>query len=180
MSSSGRTKSFKNVSDINYEIDNDYKPYNTGNDTINETEKELSVFNYLPAIIGVLFIIYILNWLNNIDKCTCSHIDEGKYLKEWFTFFIIIDIIWLFILIALGINNIYTKYIAGFVLIAGFVNFIFIIRTIMYIHKLKKNKCKCGSMFQETSIYSVLLFGVSLIAFALVLLLISFIASFFV
>jgi hypothetical protein len=179
--SSRRIKSFKNVSDINYDNDNfnDYKQ-TSGNETINTTEKELSAFNYIPVIIGVLFIIYILNWLNNIDKCTCSHIEEGKYLKEWFTFFIIIDLLWLFILIALGIHNIYTQYIAGLVLIVGFINFIFIIRTIMYIHKLKKNKCKCGSMFQQSSIYGVLLFGVSFVAFALLLLLISFIASFFV
>ena len=104
MSSSRRIKSFKNVSDINYDNDYDYKQP-AGNDTINTTEKELSAFNYIPVIIGVLFIIYILNWLNNIDKCTCSHIEEGKYLKEWFTFFIIIDLLWLFILITLGIHK---------------------------------------------------------------------------
>ena len=86
--SSTKIKSFKNISDINYE--NDYKP--TVNN-VNETQKELSGYNYISAIIGVLFIIYILNWLNNIDKCTCSHIPEGKYLKEWFTLFIIIDLI---------------------------------------------------------------------------------------
>jgi hypothetical protein len=182
MSSSKQNKSFKYVSDINYE--NDYKPtvYNNETDvgTNNDVEqRELSGYDYISAVVGVLFIIYILNWLNNIDKCTCSHIPEGKYLKEWFTIFIIIDLIWLFTVITFGINNVYVKYLAVLILFVGITNMVFIIRTIIYIHTLKKNKCKCGSVFQQSSIYGVLLFGVSFIAFCFLILLITFIASFF-
>ena len=185
--SSRQNRSFKNISDINYDNDNFNNPLNTTNNmnvvdaAINAyPEKELTIYNYIPPIIGVIFIIYILNWLNNIDKCTCSKIPEGKYLKEWFTFFIIFDLIWLFVIIAFGINNVYVQYLMVFTLIIGITNMVFMIRTIIYIHRLKENKCKCGSTFQQSSIYGVLLFLVSFIAFIFLILLISFIASFFV
>jgi len=170
------TKSFKKVSDIDYG-NNNFKESLTNN--FNE-EKVIPNHNYILMAIGLLFIIYILNWLNNIDKCTCSHIEEGKYLKEWFTFIIIIELVWFFIVIALGINNIFTQYLSVILAISGFINFIFIIRLFMYIHKLKKNKCNCGSKFQRAFIYDVLIFELSLIAIGLFIILMSFIISFFV
>uniref|UniRef100_A0A6C0CER9 Uncharacterized protein n=1 Tax=viral metagenome TaxID=1070528 RepID=A0A6C0CER9_9ZZZZ len=170
------SKSFKTVSDIDYG-NNDFKESLINN---SNEEKVAPSHNYILMAIGLLFMIYILNWLNNIDKCACSHIEEGKYLKEWFTFIIIIELVWFFVVIALGINNIFTQYLSVILAISGFINFIFIIRLFMYIHKLKKNKCNCGSKFQRAFIYDVLIFELSLIAIGLFIILMSFIISFFV
>jgi len=170
---SNRSKSFKTISDIDYG-NNDFKEPLANEETV------VPSHNYILMAIGLVFMIYILNWLNNIDKCACSHIEEGKYLKEWFTFFIIIELVWFFVIIALGFNNILTQYLAIILAISGFINFVFIIRLFMYIYKLKKNKCNCGSMFQRTLIYDVLLIELSIIALGLFIILMSFIISFFV
>ena len=42
--------------------------------------------------VGIIITILILYWLFKIDKCLCTHIPEGKYLKEWFIFDIIFSI----------------------------------------------------------------------------------------
>jgi hypothetical protein len=45
-------------------------------------------------IISTLYIsYYILSLLINFNKCKCANIDEGLYLKEWFVFSIISQII---------------------------------------------------------------------------------------
>jgi hypothetical protein len=172
---SKKSKSFKNISEINYE---DPVPETTIN--ADKDEHVIPSYSYVFAAIALLFMIYILNWLNNIDKCLCSNLPEGKYLKEWFSFYIVVIIAWYFILILFGINNSVVRFFAIPISILGLINLVFIIRTIMYIHKLKKNKCKCGSAFQQSAIYAVLLFEVSIIALFLTIILFGFIASFFV
>ena len=109
---SNRGKTFKTVSDTTYDNDfNEPSVSNNNNDNVNLGYK------LIGSIIAMLFTLYILNWLIKLDECKCSNIDEGKYLKEWFTFVIIYQIIWFFILIAFGINNFRTQYSAALVII---------------------------------------------------------------
>ncbi len=166
-----RGESYKNISDI------DMDHYETMNNII---PHQMPNYSYIFIVVALLFYIYMLNWLNNIDKCSCSHIPEGRYLKEWFVFMIIVDIVWLFLVIAFGLNNIYVQTLAGFLIITSVITFIFIVRTVLYIRKLKKNKCLCGSRFQRESIYDVLLIYLSIVSILLIILLVLFIMSFFI
>ena len=141
---------------------------------------QIPPYGYIFLAIGLIFFIYLLNWLNDIDKCSCSYIPEGKYLKEWFTFMIIIYIAWLFLLIAFGLNNIYVQTLAGFLIITSFITFYFIIKTFVYIRKLSKNKCVCGAVLQHPSVYDILISYLTIISVILFFLLIIFIISFFI
>jgi len=135
-------------------------------------------FNPTVAIIWFIFYLYVLNWLTNIHKCKCSDIPEGKNLKEWFTFFVIFELIWFFVYIFIRDNLNFMFPMAFLLFVLGIVNIVYMIKTIIYIKKLRDISCKCGSQFQQTLIYSTLIINFSFILLGMLLTLIFFITNY--
>ena len=105
-------------------------------------------------IIILLINFFVLNWLIKLDKCKCSNIDEGLYLKEWFVIIIILNIIKLFYIFIYGVNiNNGINISSLFNVIIVIINIIMIIRLLIYIDKLKKLNCNCGMSIQQNIIY---------------------------
>jgi len=104
---------------------------------------------------GAILTILILNnqyKIDKIDKCPCTHIPEGKYLKEWFIFDIIFSILFFVYLLAIGnLNNSFSNELLFIVIIITIINIIMIIR--LLINKLKEIKCDCGLSKLENFIY---------------------------
>ena len=133
-----------NFFDIN---ENTYNQSNTSN---------LSKYTRLFIIFIVLAInIFILNWLFKVNKCKCANIDEALYLKEWYMFIIVINIItFIIVLFDVSIDNINLRYFILFIsLITTIISIVMIIRLVIYINKLKKNNCDCGITMQQKFIY---------------------------
>jgi len=133
---------------------------------------------YFSLFVSILLIILIIISLNNLEKskCKCSDIPERKFLKEWFIFMIIAQSIFLFFFM-IGdepcyirfINNYYLYYVA---LLIGIINFIMIIRLLIYIQILR-TKCPCGYGNLEKFIfwYFIIIFSLIALLFTLLLLL---------
>jgi len=122
---------------------------------------------------GTILTILILYWLFKIDKCPCTHIPEGKYLKEWFIFDIIFSILFFVYLITIGdLNNSFSNELLFIVIIITIINIIMIIRLLIYINKLKEIKCDCGLSKLENFIYYwyIIVFSLFMILLALALL----------
>ena len=114
---------------------------------------------FLNSLI-IIFNFFVLNWITRIDKCTCTHIPEKRFLKEWFIIIIILNIINLCYLMIYGneikINEINMNYLYIRIflsLILAIINIVMLIRLLIYIHKLKKINCHCGMKMQENVIY---------------------------
>jgi hypothetical protein len=124
------------------------------------TENEITLNDipnlYYIAIVLIILSIgisfFILNWLVKVNKCKCANIDEALYLKEWYMFLIVYQII-------AGIYVISTSdYQPSGILyvistIVSLVAFVMIVRLLLYISKLKEIKCDCGMTTQENIIY---------------------------
>jgi hypothetical protein len=119
---------------------------------------------------GTILTILILYWLFKIDKCPCTHIPEGKYLKEWFIFDIIFSILFFVYLITIGdLNNSFSNELLFIVIIITIINIIMIIRLLIYINKLKEIKCDCGLSKLENFIYYWYIIVFSLLLFMILL-----------
>ena len=123
------------------------------------------VFMFIVAL-GISF--FILNWLVKVDKCKCANIEEAKYLKEWYMFLIVYQVIF-------GIYMLATydsEQPFAFMIISFFVSiiaFVMIIRLVIYIHKLKEIKCNCGMTIQENIIYYWYIVVFSIVLFVILL-----------
>ena len=119
---------------------------------------------------GVILTIIILYWLFKIDKCPCTHIPEGKYLKEWFIFDIIFSVLFFVYLLTIGdLNNSFSNELLFIVIIIIIINIIMIIRLLIYINKLKEIKCDCGLSKLENFIYYWYIISFSLLLFMILL-----------
>ena len=119
---------------------------------------------------GVILTIIILYWLFKIDKCPCTHIPEGKYLKEWFIFDIIFSVLFFVYLLTIGdLNNSFSNELLFIVIIIVIINIIMIIRLLIYINKLKEIKCDCGLSKLENFIYYWYIISFSLLLFMILL-----------
>jgi len=118
---------------------------------------EYNIFELIIILRIIILLInfFVLNWLIKLDKCKCSNINEGLYLKEWFVFIIILNIIKIFYIFIYGItnNNDNNNEILLFNIIIVIINIIMIIRLLIYINKLKELKCDCGMSIQQNIIY---------------------------
>jgi hypothetical protein len=130
-------------------------------------------------IIIILINFFVLNWLIKLDKCKCADINDGLYLKEWFVFIIILNIIKIFYIFIYGTDNNQMTIFLLFNIIIIIVNFIMIIRLLIYIYKLKQLKCDCNMSIQQNIIYywyiillSIILLLILLIASGYLILLI--------
>jgi hypothetical protein len=122
-------------------------------DINDNTKKERSKAFDLFRIILVLCInFFIFYWLIKVHKCKCANIDEGLYLKEWYLFKIIYILIILIYLIFQGSYD-NSKILMVVSIIIMIIEFIMIIRLLIYIHKLRKIKCNCGMSVQQNIIY---------------------------
>ena len=119
-------------------------------------------------IVGLGISFFILNWLVKVDKCKCANIEEAKYLKEWYMFLIVYQVIF-------GIYMLATydsEQPFAFMIISFFVSiiaFVMIIRLVIYIHKLKEIKCNCGMTIQENIIYYWYIVVFSIVLFVILL-----------
>lgn len=119
-------------------------------DINDNTKRERSNFYNIFMIFIVLIInFFILYCLIKIQKCKCANIKESFYLKEWYIFKVI------YLLIYLLSYSFYNKseifmYINIIIVI---IEFIMIIRLLLYIHKLKKLKCHCKMSIEQNIIY---------------------------
>jgi hypothetical protein len=119
---------------------------------------------------GVILTIIILYWLFKIDKCPCTHISEGKYLKEWFIFDIVFSILFFVYLVTIGdLNKSFSNELLFIVIIIIIINIIMIIRLLIYINKLKEIKCDCGLSKLENFIYYWYIVAFSLLLFMILL-----------
>jgi hypothetical protein len=124
-------------------------------------------YNIFIIILGLIITFFILNWLIKIDKCKCANIPERYLLKEWFIFSIIYELIILIYLIFNGSFQHSTLFI--YISIVLFIiDFVMIVRLLIYIHKLKKSDCNCGTSKEENIIYYWYIFIFSLLLFFII------------
>jgi hypothetical protein len=135
----------------------------------------LSIFIF---IIGLGISFFILNWLIKVNKCKCANIDEALYLKEWYMFLIVYQIIFGIYMLATYDSE---QPLAFFVisLIISLIAFIMIVRLIIYIHKLKEIKCDCGMTTQQNIIYYWYIVVFSIILFVILLTLLGALSTLF-
>jgi hypothetical protein len=136
------------------------------NDNIIKNDNNYSYVYHLLMIISTLYInYYILTLLINLNKCKCANIDESLYLKEWFVFSIISQII-IIIIYFISNNNKILLFISIIIIILGL---IMIIRFLIYNHKLQQIKCHCNKMVELNKyiIYSYII--IIIIAFILLI-----------
>ena len=125
----------------------------------------IAVFMIIITI-GISF--FILNWLVKVNKCKCANIDEALYLKEWYMFLIVYQII-------AGIYVISTSdYQPSGILfiistIVSLIAFVMIVRLLIYISKLKEIKCDCGMTTQQNIIYYWYIVIYSILLFVIIL-----------
>jgi hypothetical protein len=139
----------------------------------------LIIFRVLLLIFILSINSIVLNWLIKIQKCQCTNIKEGKFIKEWFIFAIIMNIINILILIINGApikieNKIMRISYLIFIFAITIINIINIIRLLIYISKLKKINCNCGLSKQQNFIYYYYIILYSIILSILLLALLAF------
>lgn len=127
---------------------------------------------YIIGIIGVVLSIgisfFILDWLVKVHKCKCANINESLYLKEWYMFLIVYQII---VGIYMIVNNDFEKTGILFIisLFVSIIAFVMIVRLLIYIHKLKEIKCDCGMTVRENIIYYFYIVTYSILLFVILL-----------
>ena len=135
------------------------------NDNIVKNDNNYSYVYHLLMIISTLYInYYILTLLINFNKYKCANIDESLYLKEWFVFSIISQII--IIIYIISNNNNILLFVSLIIIILGF---IMIMRFLIYTHKLQQIICHCNTMVELNKyiIYSYII--IVIIAFILLI-----------
>ena len=156
-----KSKSLSKMSMIN----NSSSSSNKNSDNSTSTRYIIGIIAVVLAI-GVSF--FILDWLIKVNKCKCANIDEGLYLKEWYMFLIVYQII-------IGIYMIaYNDFEPSGIIvilstIISLIAFVMIVRLLIYIHKLKEIKCDCGMSVRENIIYYFYIVGYSIALFIILL-----------
>lgn len=119
----------------------------------------ISFFNIL-----VYYIIY--EWILKLEKigCKCS-IDWRRYYIKYYTIFIIAYIF--FTILYLFITDKHLQLIIGVNLIILIAEIIYIIVSIQYINRLKKEKCDCSDGYTREIIYiySIILGTIYILSF---------------
>jgi len=134
----------------------------------------LTIFN---IVIIVLIGLFILNWINNLDKikCECSNTNNKVFIKAWWFFIIVYYISEVFIYLLSGskdtLSNFikYNNLLLGFNLIIGFLSAIMIVVTYKYINYLKTSNCKCSQGKTQELLYIYSKINIAIIGFILLL-----------
>ena len=146
------------------------------NDLINQTNNSYNI-KIFGNIVGICITFFILDWIIKVHKCECANINEGLYLKEWYMFLVVYQIISLLYLIMNGYDNISGIFIFISSIIS-IVSIIMIIRLLIYLNKLKKIKCDCGMSTRENIIYYWYIIFLSILLFIILLALLSFLFAY--
>lgn len=133
-----------------------------------------SVLLFIAVVGIVLNLIFVIS-LDNLEKnskCDCSKIPERDFLKEWFSFMIVVIVIEV---LAFSISNEecwehFTNYPAIYItmLIISLFNIIMLIRLFIYV-RILKNKCECAYGGMENFIYWYLIIVFSIFAAYIIL-----------
>jgi hypothetical protein len=129
----------------------------------------LTIFN---IVIIILIGLFILNWINNLDKikCECSNTDRKVFIKAWWFFIIVYYLFEVFIYLLSGTKETLSDFIKdnnlllGFNLIVGFVSALMIIVTYRYINYLKTSDCKCSQGRTQELLYIYSKINIAIIA----------------
>ena len=128
-------------------------------------------FGFIWAIIITLIIYYSLTEIEK-SKCNCAKIHDKDFIKEWFIIYVII---YGFLMLYFIISNercwkdFYNyPFIYAIIMIAGFINFIMLIRTFLYVRFLR-NSCNCAYGNKEKFLFWWLAISYSII-FAFIIL----------
>jgi hypothetical protein len=134
----------------------------------------LTIFN---IVIIVLIGLFILNWINNLDKikCECSNTNKKVFIKAWWFFIIVYYLFEVFIYLLSGTKGTlsdfikYNNLLLGFNLILGFVSALMIIVTYRYINYLKTSNCKCSQGRTQELLYIYSKINLAIIAIIIAL-----------
>lgn len=125
---------------------------------MNTCENSNNIY-YVSYLIGIFINMFIINALNNIEKnvdCECFKSDKRQLLKEWFTFLIFMNTLFLVFFIFSNYecyDIFYKENINGiFLLLIVIIQIIMLVRLFVYIRYLK-NECKCSYGNEEKIIY---------------------------
>jgi len=121
-----------------------------------KTPNEILYVSYIIGIIVNIIIIYALNDIEKKIDCDCSNNSKKQFLKEWFIFVIVLQIIFLLIFTMSDyecfdvfeddyMNNV-------FIFMISIIEIIMLIRLFIYIRWLR-NECKCAYVNEENIIY---------------------------
>ena len=137
-------------------------------------------FIYASYLLTVVFNILIITSLVNIEKlgCQCADIPEKRFLKEWFIFNLIFNIMVLFFFI-IGDKACYFyiyKYTPVYVIttVVYLITFVMLIRMLAYLNIMRKG-CTCGYGKLESFLFYYFIIIFSFIALFILLLIILFI-----
>ena len=137
----------------------------------------LEILTISNIVIITLIGLFILNWINNLDKikCDCSNTNKKIFIKAWWFFIIVYYISEVFIYLLSGskdtLSNFikYNNLLLGFNLIIGFLSAIMIIVTYKYINYLKTSNCKCSQGKTQELLYIYSKINIAIIGFILLL-----------
>lgn len=142
-------------------------------------------YYYTSYIFGIIINLFVINALYNIERnieCKCAENSRKKYLKEWFIFVLILNIIFL-IIFFISNYECFDEYMKDIMKSMNYINLIFIfilfvvqvimlVRLYYYVSWLK-NDCKCSYGYEEKIIhwYLIMLFIIFFTTFLLMILL---------
>jgi hypothetical protein len=142
---------------------------------------------YTISVIAVILLSFITITLYGLDKkinCDCVNNQNKTYLKEWYSFILILNIIVYTSFFITSYNcasdyaNMLMSYFLPLYIIIAIINFIMFVRLFLYILYLRKN-CKCAYQINEKIIFWYFVIILSYIAISIAILLSLFIISYF-
>jgi len=121
----------------------------------------LELLTVLNIVIIIIIGLFILNWINNLDKnnCKCSDTNNKIFIKAWWFFIIMYYIFEIFIYLLMNTGQTlsdfikYNNILLIFNLLVGFVSAIMIVITYRYLNYLKSSNCKCSLSKSQELLY---------------------------
>jgi len=137
---------------------------------------------YVSIVLSMIVISLIIISLNNIEnsKCECADIPEKRFIKEWFIFALVIEIL-LFLYFIMASEPCYYKFINNnslyiIFILFGIVNYIMLFRLLWYL-RIMRNKCECAYGNIEKFLFWYLVIMFSIVALFILLGLLAFIIT---
>lgn len=154
-------------------------------DLVNESCNNSQNSFYFGMTMSILLLVLILISVRNLEKskCKCADIPEKIFLKEWFTFSLLFQAILIFFFM-ISEEPCYVRFANNYfiypiTLLFGIINFVMVIRLLIYIQKLRHG-CPCGYGNLEKFIFWYFVSVFSIAAFFIVIVLILSVSTFFV
>ena len=140
---------------------------------MNQQIPELYGVYILSSVIGVLLFSYILTYLKKLETigCKCALDWKRNYIIFYCIFTISISLIDLFLLVTRKTQLMNLMMIM--VPINIVLSILFVVTTLQYTHRLKREKCNCSEDLGRTIMYIVALVDAAVFAVAFLMILIS-------